>query len=115
MFFCQKLLILANKLREIIQNNPNCEQPGFSLTPFINKANGLLPWNELIRISALKVSEYNNENIISRKDLSEIWIEDKTPLFVKIIITFWWGGISHQFQAPLFYNIENFNKLSNIE
>jgi len=101
-------------LSQIIQNNPNCVQPGFSLTPFINKANGLLPKNELIQISASKVSEYNNGNIISRKDLSQIWTEDKTPLFAKIIITFWWGGISHQFQAPLFYTTENLIRLANI-
>lgn len=92
------------------QNNYN--QQGFSLSPFVNKALELAPNNEALQKSKKLIQK--NINNFNRNHLVEIYQNEKIPLNQKILITFWWGGISHQFQAPKFYTEENLKKLDTI-
>ena len=96
---------------QILNNAIHQNQQQFNIVPFVNKAIEL--GNNHITITstiAYLREHYGNLNI-GRPELYAIWGDASEPLYVKILTTFWWGGLSHQNQAPLFYNIENLDKL----
>lgn len=96
----------------IVHNLPR--QAGFNLNPFIGRANSLLPENKIVNDTINFVPYAVLENF-NRIDLLGIWKNNEISLSSKILFTFWWGGISHQFQAPLFYTKPNIKKLLDME
>jgi len=96
----------------IVNNLPR--QTVFNLNPFIARANSLMPNNKIVNNTIAFVPFADRENF-NRIDLLKIWKNNIVPMSSKILFTFWWGGISHQFQAPLFYTTPNFKKLLDLE
>ncbi len=97
--------------QQLIQNNLNYEQESFSLQRFVNKAIAILPNNNLIMEAQTQLQQMDANLNISRPQLVQLWANVNIPFYVKIIITFWWGGLSDQHQAPKFYTEKNFQKL----
>lgn len=88
-------------------NYPNYQQQNFNLSPFIQRAHDLLGENQHIAEAMAIINNYDIEHF-SRNNLIGIWNNKEVSFFSKIIITFWWGGLSHLFQAPQFYTNNNF-------
>jgi len=88
----------------------NYQQQSFSILPFIVRADALAGDHQIIVDTIEFVKERGLEEI-SRKTLLDLYADSNVELFKKIFITFWWGGLSHQNQAPLFYKKENLKKI----
>jgi hypothetical protein len=96
----------------IIQVAPYQPQEAFSIIPFINKAIQLS--NHIVITETIDYLETHHPQLsIDRQILNTIWQDIETPVYTKILITFWWGGLSHQNQAPLFYTNINLDHLYN--
>jgi hypothetical protein len=89
------------------------DQQGFNLVPFINTADKLLPNNqsylqlkgEILDAFPLEGPQLHD---FTRVHLLSYWEGDYT-FGSKMLLTLWWGGLSHQFQAPKFYTESNFS------
>lgn len=85
------------------------QQQSFSIKPFAEKAQALADQHRLVN-SSINYLENKNTHSISRRDLINLYRSEE-DFFIKILITFWWGGISHKDQAPKFYKKENLDKI----
>jgi hypothetical protein len=96
---------------QIIENNNAYNQQGFSISSFTKKASNLAYGHITILNSIDYLNTCYPELVIGRSDLIVIWNDAKIPLYTKILITFWWGNLSHKDQAPKFYKKQNLDKL----
>ncbi len=92
---------------------PNYQQGCFSIDQFRNKAVNLAGANPLIVNAIAQIGGIPRFNFqcFDRVQLIAIWNNPQVSFETKVLLTFWWGGISHQFQAPKFYtavNLANF-------
>ena len=98
---------------QLIANNPNHQQQNFSIISFVNKAIQLTGHHTSIINSVNYLNTYHPQFDIGRAELNAIWTNLEIPIYTKILITFWWGNMSHKDQAPLFYNDNNLSKILN--
>jgi hypothetical protein len=98
-------------LRNILNiHSENYLQQSFKLHSFVNKAKSLGN-NHIVILNTLKYLNENNIDSIDRKILLSAYSINELPFYSKIILTFWWGGLSHQYQAPKFYKTDNLEKI----
>lgn len=96
---------------DIIANTAPYSQGAFNIQPYINRAMTLSN-NEMIQYSEDLLQ--GGANTFNRTGLLNIWRRNEVPFHSKALLTFWWGGISHQFAAPRFYQEENLERLENM-
>lgn len=89
-------------------NKENPAQKPFSLDAFISRAKYFAKDHPLI-IDTLKFLPASNK--LDRILLLNIYSNNEIPFHVKMVMTFWWGGLSHQYQAPIFYQRNNLDKI----
>ena len=93
----------------------NYSQRGFSIIPYINRATNLSNNHRIIEVAVLELKELNFDFYnFNRLNLLKIWNDKSISFSTKILVTFWWGGLSHQFQAPKFYTVNNLMQLDKI-
>lgn len=102
---------MFEKILDILKY-PEFKQNGFNLEPYKTTAikragNHIIIKNTILDIENNKISLNSFDRII----LVDIWNSETFLFSSKIIITFWWGGLSHNNQAPLFYKHDNLNSL----
>ena len=104
-------------IQNLINNYPQLflqYQQGFNLLPFMNTADKLLPTNqaylklkgEILDAFPLEGKQLHH---FTRVHLLSYWERDYS-FGSKMLLTLWWGGLSHQFQAPKFYTESNFSQ-----
>jgi hypothetical protein len=99
----------------ILHNNLNYHQNAFTVNAFANKARQLCGDHRVV-VDSLNYLELNcPDNMINRHILNLLWQNVEVPVYVKIMITFWWGNLSHKNQAPLFYRKGNLDKMLGFE
>jgi len=83
---------------------PSYQQQGFSLAPFANKALALAGTHPVIDRAIIElpficpdISHFN------RTHLLQAFRDEKVSTSSAILYTFWWGGLSHPYQAPKLY------------
>ncbi len=96
---------------QILENNKNYVQKSFSVKSFANKAKQLCGEHRVVIDSINYLDKYCPDYLISRTLLDDLWRNKKHPVHVKILVTFWWGNLSHKNQAPLFYKKVNLDKM----
>ena len=96
---------------QIIENNKAYNQQGFSISSFTTKAFNLSNGHNTILNSIDYLNTHYPQLLIGRNELLAIWSNASIPVYTKILITFWWGNLSHKDQAPIFYNKQNLDKL----
>lgn len=99
-----------------ILHYPEYTQGNFNANPFVNRALGLTNNHWLIE----QTRDYEGIDILTHFDryqLLQIWMNNDCSFTTKVLLTMWWGGLSHQFQAPRFYaNMEELQeKLQDLE
>lgn len=91
---------------------PNYKQKAFNIDPYKTTAIKRAGNHDIIKTT---ISDIENNNIslksFDRIRLVDIWKSETFSFSSKIIVTFWWGGLSHNNQAPLFYKSDNLNSL----
>lgn len=95
-------------IQQILLSNYDIPQDDFSIMPYLARANDLAGDHPLITNIQ---NELNNVNAIDRNLLLNIYNNNKISFSTKILLTFWWGGLSHQYQAPLFYRKDNLDRI----
>lgn len=103
-------------LAELIESSykKNFEQKEFSLKRYFVKAKSLAGNHSVIKNALQVLENCGIEECLDRKKLISIYTNHSIEFSSKIIITFWWGGVSNLHQAPKFYTEDNLNKLSQI-
>lgn len=98
--------------KQVLQNldYPNYNQGGFNLMPFVNRARNLTH-NSLIIEQAVDYLGAGALQNFDRYQLLQIWQNTNCPFVFKLLLTFWWGGISHAYNAPNFYADNQMNEL----
>lgn len=96
---------------QIIENNKAYNQQGFSISSFTTKAFNLSNGHNSILKSIDYLNTHYPQLLIGRNELLAIWSNASIPVYTKILITFWWGNLSHKDQAPIFYKKQNLDKL----
>ena len=91
---------------------PKYKQKDFNLESYKTTAIKRAGNNNIIK-NTISDIERNDISLKSfeRNTLIDIWKSKNFLFSSKIIITFWWGGLSHNNQAPLFYGDDNLNGL----
>ncbi|WP_304142252.1 hypothetical protein [Mesoflavibacter zeaxanthinifaciens] len=91
---------------------PDYKQKAFNIDPYKTTAIKRAGNHDIIKST---ISDIENNNIslksFDRIRLVDIWKSETFSFSSKIIVTFWWGGLSHNNQAPLFYKSDNLNSL----
>lgn len=104
--------------REVLENlhYPEYSQNVFNVNPFVNRALGLTNNHWLIEQTRDYVGLHELTQF-DRYQLMQIWMNNDCTFASKVLLTMWWGGLSHQFQAPLLYaNMEEVQeKLQDLE
>lgn len=102
---------MFEKILDILKY-PEYKQNGFNLEPYKTTAIKRARNHNIIKKTISDI-EKNNISLKSfdRITLVDIWKSETFLFSSKIIITFWWGGLSHNNQAPLFYRDDNLNGL----
>jgi hypothetical protein len=92
----------------------NYKQQGFNINPFINRAQNLAGNHPVIinTIHSLNVLGIELHSF-TRNHLMHLYEEENLPFYVKIVVTFWWGGLNHAYQAPRFYSQDNLDRIQN--
>ncbi len=90
--------------KQVLQNlqYPEYRQGCFNVMPFINRALDLTGNHFLINqtrddVGIPALSQFD------RYQLLEIWMDEHHSFVSKVLLTMWWGGLSHVYQAPHFY------------
>lgn len=95
-------------IQQILETNYGIPQGAFSIKSYFKRANDLAGDHPLI--TNIK-EELKSVNTTDRNFLLNIYNNNEISFSTKILLTFWWGGLSHQFQAPLFYQKDNLDRI----
>ena len=99
---------------QICEMGPHYQQAGFSIRQFYNKANSFAPDHEVIEAVNRTIALLNiNLDQFDRYNLLTIWRNPEVPINSKLLLTFWWGGLNHAYQAPGFYAHNNLDRILN--
>lgn len=97
-------------IQQILESNYGIPQGAFSIKSYFKRANDLAGNHPVIT----KIQkELINVNVIDRNLLFNVYNNNEISFSTKILLTFWWGGLSHQYQAPLFYQKDNLDRIQN--
>lgn len=97
-------------IQQILNSNYGKPQGAFSIITHFRKANQLAVDHPVI----IKIQkELSNVSFIDRDLLLNKYNNVEISFSTKILLAFWWGGLSHQYQAPLFYKEDNLDKIQN--